>query len=246
MKFTDGYWHMRPGVTPHFAMQVHEVEVRDGALIVYAATKPLRGRGDTLNLPLLTVRFSAPMENVIRVQAVHHKGQRPRGPAFELNLPPAGPAVQIGDDAEAATLTSGRLTVRVAKGADWRVEFRDGDRPITASAGHSLAWMEAPEGRFMVEQLNLGVGECVYGLGERFTPFVKNGQVVDLWNEDGGTASEQAYKNVPFYLTNRGYGVFVNHPEKVSYEIASEKVERVQFSVPGESLDYFLIYGPTP
>jgi alpha-D-xyloside xylohydrolase len=98
----------------------------------------------------------------------------------------------------------------------------------------------------MVEQLALGVGEYVYGLGERFTPYVKNGQVVDLWNEDGGTSSEQAYKNVPFYLTNRGYGVFVNHPERVSYEVASEKVQRVQFSVPGESLEYFLIYGPSP
>ena len=139
-----------------------------------------------------------------------------------------------------------RLTVRVAKGPDWRVEFLDGDRVITSSGWRGMAMMDAPDGRFMVEQLSLGVGECVYGLGERFTPFVRNGQVVDLWNEDGGTASEQAYKNIPFYLTNRGYGVFVNHPEKVSYEVASEKVERVQFSVPGESLDYFLIYGPTP
>ena len=136
--------------------------------------------------------------------------------------------------------------MRVAKGPDWRVEFLDGDRVITSSGWRGMAMMDAPDGRFMVEQLSLGVGECVYGLGERFTPFVRNGQVVDLWNEDGGTASEQAYKNIPFYLTNRGYGVFVNHPEKVSYEVASEKVERVQFSVPGESLDYFLIYGPTP
>jgi alpha-D-xyloside xylohydrolase len=89
-------------------------------------------------------------------------------------------------------------------------------------------------------------------LGERFTPLVKNGQVIDVptergaWNEDGGTSSEWSYKNVPFYLTNRGYGVFINHPERVSLEVASEKVERVQFSVPGESLEYFLIYGPTP
>ena len=98
----------------------------------------------------------------------------------------------------------------------------------------------------MLEQLSLGVGECVYGLGERFTPFVKNGQVVEMWNEDGGTASEIAYKNIPFYLTNRGYGVFVNHPERVSFEVGSEKVERVQFSVPGETLDYFVIYGATP
>ncbi len=40
--------------------------------------------------------------------------------------------------------------------------------------------------------------------------------------------------------------MFVNHPELVSFEVASEKVERVQFSVPGEYLEYFMIYGPTP
>ena len=96
----------------------------------------------------------------------------------------------------------------------------------------------------MREQLSLDVGECVYGLGERFGPLVKNGQVVDIWNADGGTSSEQAYKNVPFYLTNRGYGVFVNHPGRVSFEVGSEAVDRVQFSVPGESLEYLVIYGP--
>lgn len=67
-----------------------------------------------------------------------------------------------------------------------------------------------------------------------------------MWNADGGTASEQAYKNIPFYMTNRGYGVFVNDPGDVSFEVASEKVERVQFSVEGQRLSYFLIYGPTP
>ena len=59
----------------------------------------------------------------------------------------------------------------------------------------------------MVTELSLGVGECVYGFGERFTPFVKNGQTVETWNEDGGTASQLSYKCVPFYMTNRGYGV---------------------------------------
>ena len=104
----------------------------------------------------------------------------------------------------------------------------------------------ASRGNHVVEQLSLGVGECVYGLGERFTAFVKNGQVVEISNKDGGTASEQAYKNVPFYLTNRGYGVLVNETGPVSFEVASEKVARVQFSLEGESLEYFLIHGPTP
>ena len=86
----------------------------------------------------------------------------------------------------------------------------------------------------------------VYGLGERFGPLVKNGQIVDIWNADGGTASEQAYKNVPFYLTNAGYGVFVDHPGKVSFEVGSEAVSRVQFSVAGQELEYYVIPARRP
>ena len=109
MKFTDGYWHMRPGTTPHFPIQIHDVEIEPDALTVYGATKRLSTRGDTLNLPLLTVRFSSPMPDVIRVKITHHKGRRPKQPAFELQPQPA-PTVVIHDDAQAATLTSGRLT----------------------------------------------------------------------------------------------------------------------------------------
>ena len=245
MKFTDGYWQMQPGVTPYYAVHVHEVEATPDALTIYAPTQRLRGRGDTLNLPLLTVHLSSPMENVIRVQLYHHKGGRPPKPQFELKPQPA-PDVIVRDEDAAATLTSGQLTARVDKTGDWRLSFMDGEREITHSGWRAMGYVDAPDGRYIHEQLALGVGECVYGLGERFTAFVKNGQVVDMWNADGGTSSEQAYKNVPFYLTNRGYGVFVNHPGKVSFEVASEKVERVQFSVPGESLEYFLIYGPSP
>ncbi len=244
MKFTAGYWTIRPGVTPHFAVQVHDVETDPEGVTLYALTRRIDNRGDTLNHPLLTVRLTSPLPNVVRVQIVHHKGRRPRAPHFELFT--QSPPITVHDDAEAASLTSGDLTVRVAKGANWRMDFLDGEKAITGSGWRGIAVADTPEGRFIHEQLNVGVGECIYGLGERFTPFVKNGQVVDLWHEDGGTSSELAYKNIPFYMSNRGYGVFVNHPEKVSFEVGSEKVERVQFSVPGESLDYFLIYGPTP
>lgn len=73
-----------------------------------------------------------------------------------------------------------------------------------------------------------------------------SGQSVSIWNQDGGTSSEQAYKCVPFYITNRNYGVFINHPGEVEVEIGSEKVSRVGISVSGESLEYFIIYGATP
>ena len=245
MIFTDGYWHMRAGMIPHYAAQVQEVILEEEAVTVYAPVGKLRSRGHTVNQPILTVRFSSPMENVIRVQLVHHKGPTPRKPDFTL-YPQASAKVSILDDERSVMLTSGDLSVRINKTDDWLVEYIGENKVITFSGWRAMGFVDTPNGRYMHEQLNLGVGECVYGLGERFTPFVKNGQVIDLWNEDGGTSSEQAYKNVPFYITNRGYGVFVNHPEHVSFEVASEKVERVQFSVPGETLEYFIIYGPTP
>ena len=245
MKFTDGFWQMREGVTPHYAAQVHDIEIDNDALTVYAPTKRLQGRGDTLNLPLLTVQYSSPGENVIRVKIVHHKGGGPRKPEFQI-FEQSGWKAAISEAENFAMLSTGDLTVKIHKGADWLVEFIGAEKILTSSGWRAAGYVDTPTGRFMHEQLSLGVGECVYGLGERFTPFIKNGQVVDIWHEDGGTSSEQAYKNIPFYLTNRGYGVFVNHPEQVSFEVASEKVERVQFSVPGEMLEYFVIYGPTP
>ncbi len=245
MKFTDGYWQMRPGMIPHYAAQVQEVEIESNAMTVYAPTKKLSGRGDTINLPIITVRFSSPMENIIRVQMMHHKGTQLHKPEFTIYEDPIL-QVYITDTEQFATLTSGDLSVRVTKGEDWLVEYVSGEKVVTSSGWRGMGFVDTPDGRHIHEQLNLGVGECVYGLGERFTAFVKNGQVIDMWNQDGGTSSEQSYKNIPFYLTNRGYGVFVNHSEQVSFEVASEKVERVQFSVPGESLEYFIIYGPTP
>ena len=245
MKFTDGYWQMLQGMTPHYAAQVHDIEIENDSLTVHAPTRKLQGRGDTVGLPLLTIRFSSPMENIIRVKIVHHKGGLLRKPEFKINQEP-GLAVSISNDDKSATFTSGDLSVRIHKGEEWLVEFIGGGKVLTSSGRRAAGFVDTPEGRFIHEQLSLGVGENVYGLGERFTSFIRNGQVVDMWNEDGGTSSEQAYKNIPFYLTNRGYGIFVNHPEKVSFEVASEKVERVQFSVPGEALEYFVIYGPAP
>ncbi len=245
MKFTDGYWLLRKGVTAFNPAQAYEIETGPDSLTVHAPTHAIAGRGGMLDGPMLSLRFSSPMENVIRLQMAHFKGQKPVGPQFFVNELPH-PQPVIAQDDQSVELTSGRLSVRVRTGADWLVEYRCGEHLITSSGPDGMGLLDTPEGRFIHEQLSLGVGECVYGLGERFTAFVRNGQVVDLWNADGGTSSEQAYKNIPFYMTNRGYGVFVPHPEKVSFEVASEKVECVQFSVPGETLEYYLIYGPSP
>jgi alpha-D-xyloside xylohydrolase len=256
MKFTDGRWLLRPGVQAFHPIEVLDAETGPGTLIVRAAVRPIRHRGDLLKGPMITLTLSAPAPDVIAVNITHLTGPLHRPPAFELeetvlaedNGASATRSFRESDGGgEWAVLTSGALSARVRTGADWRLEFLAGDRLLTASeAGAAAIVTTAGGGHYLREQLSLGLDTAVYGLGERFGPLVKNGQVVDIWNADGGTGSEQAYKNIPFCLTNAGYGVFVNDPGRVSFEVASEAVNRLQFSVGGQSLDYLVIYGPEP
>ncbi|CND69166.1 Alpha-xylosidase [Mycobacterium tuberculosis] len=244
MKFSDGYWMMREGVHAFHPVEVLDVDAGANSFTVYAPVERIRHRGDLLKGPVVTVACESPMPDVIGVTVTHFAGGRRRGPDFELATDPAG-AVSVDD--EAATLTSGSLSVRVGRGEKWSLDFFADGRRLTGSPPKAQAVIDTDDGRHYVrEQLDLGVDHFVYGLGERFGPLVKNGQSVDVWNADGGTASEQAYKNVPFYLTNAGYGVFVDHPGRVSFEVASEAVARTQFSVEGQSMRYFVIYGPSP
>ena len=246
MKFTDGYWLLPKDIRAFHPAQVYDVEVEQDAFTVYAPTNQITHRGDTHDGTLLSIRFSSPMPDVVRVKLTHFSGDQARPPQFELTEQPVA-RVSTNHDEESTTLTSGCLSVRVPHEQPWRVEYVADNKVITMSGPRGMGIIETEDnGHYMHEQLSLGVGEYVYGLGEHFTAFIKNGQAVDIWNQDGGTSTQQAYKNIPFYLTNRGYGVFVNHPELVSFEVASEKVSRVQFSVAGQSLEYFVIYGPTP
>jgi alpha-D-xyloside xylohydrolase len=247
MKFTDGNWLLQPDVHAHYPAAAYDVTAEENALVVHAPTRPIHHRGDTLQGPLLTVRVSSPLSDVVKVSIAHFTGGAERGPHIPLQPAATAPAVTIVNGAEEAVLRSGNIAVHVRRKDGWEIAFKSGERILTRSASRGMGYIQRDgQGAFIHEQLSLGVGECVYGLGERFTAFVKNGQVVENWNKDGGTGSDQAYKSVPFYLTNRGYGVLVNETGPVSFEVASEKVSRVQFSLPGESLEYFLIYGPTP
>ncbi|WP_395111227.1 alpha-xylosidase [Actinomadura sp. SCN-SB] len=247
MKFTDGYWRMREGVRASYPVEMLDCAApAPGSLVVHAPVQRIRHRGDLLQGPLVTIACTAAAPDVIGVTITHFAGEEPRGPAFALATdPPPDAEVAITD--EAASLTSGALTVRFGRGEHWGMDVLAGGRRLTGTRPKSTAVIDTEDGRHYVrEQLDLGVDHHVYGLGERFGPLVRNGQQVDIWNADGGTASEQAYKNVPFLLTDAGYGVFVDHPGLVSFEVASEAVARTQFSVEGQSMRYFLIYGPTP
>src|SRR5579859_4634194 len=92
MKFTDGYWRLRPGVTAHYPAQAYDIEAASDRLTIYAPARTIGQRGDTLNTALLTVELWSPLEDVIGVRLTHFSGRRDRGPRFELLPRQAGAA----------------------------------------------------------------------------------------------------------------------------------------------------------
>lgn len=254
MKFSNGCWLQKEGCSCFAPAEAYFTKTEEKKVTICAPTAHIVTRGDTLGGINLTLEITSPAPEILRVRTYHYKGEVVNTPSFELELKEELP-LDVTDSEEEISIKSGELTLVITK-KNWSMTYYCNGEMITRSAGHDLALMKTDfkgfayndtdaEETYMRQMLSLSVGELVYGTGERFTPFVKNGQSIDIWNADGGTSTEQSYKNIPFFITNKGYGVLVNHPEKVSIEVATEMVTRTEFSVPGGYLDYFLINGPT-
>ncbi|KAF2868537.1 glycosyl hydrolases family 31-domain-containing protein [Massariosphaeria phaeospora] len=173
-----------------------------------------------------------------------------------------GPAIKTGKTDENLTFCVGDLTATVnTQPKAFDLSFRHKKQLLTRLGWRSVGYIKEgttalhPKAnytdpnkgqRWVTYQLQLGVGDKVYGLGERFGPFAKNGQSIDMWNDDGGTGSELTYKNIPFFITSAGYGVFIPTSGFMSLEVQTERTTRVNIAVPGESLSVYFIYGSTP
>lgn len=243
MKFLNGGWLVKDGYNVKYAANIYTANIEPKKLTLFCPFgSPIYNPGMTLDGGILTIEVTSPRPDIITTRLINFKKDRSHCPKFGLNE--TNPDVEITEDDDKWSFTSGRLTLDIAKGETIDFTYRYDGEVIAHSGWRAKGLVTDPEDELHVtEQLDLGVGEKIYGLGERFTNFIKNGQTVDIWNEDGGTGTEQAYKNIPFYLSNRKYGLFVDNPGKVSFEVGSEKVSRVQFSVPGEEMSYSVIGG---
>ena len=242
MKFTDGFWQTAPGRRAALRRRRPTTSTprrRRRSIVVTAPTTVIAKRGDVLNRadahrrPVIAAAKASSASKITHFAGGRDEiGLRP-GRGRGRRTPESSDGRRRRARRRDPDLGA-RSRATVAAGAPFDLTFRErraGAHPAgRKSIGyHSVATGRAarrrpgrqrpgrhgppprPELRARSSS-SLGVGELVYGLGERFGPLVKNGQTVDIWNADGGTSSEQAYKNVPFYLTNRGYGVLVEPP----------------------------------
>ena len=241
MRFTDGAWRTAEGFDIHKACEVRFIQKTDDKVTLTMPTFHIYVRGMTLSGPYITMEISSPCENVFRIRTYHFKGDNSLAPSY-FRLEDNSIKISVEEDEKTVTVKSGESSLVINK-ENYGYELVRNGRTVTGSREGALAYIDGSKGSYMREQLDLRVGEHVYGLGERFGNFIRNGQSIDIVNKDGGTFSEQSYKNIPFYITDNNLGVFVNHTEEINFEVASENVSKVQFSVRGECLDYFLIAG---
>lgn len=275
MKFNDSLWLLKDGVKPFYAVSVVQGTPDADALKLQVSTRPIRHRGDTLGGPVLDVTVHSPADNIVGVKIEHFR-QRPSAADYALfpDGPPPKPSVQTSKTDDGLSLRSGTLTANVTKNP-YTISFSAGNKNLTFAGAKYQGLFDVPykwtalsaanqsclttdfssnphpptppnQVRYINSELIISPGELFYGFGEQFGHFTKNGQALSIWNQDGGTSTEQAYKCVPFYISNRGYGIFVNHPGEVEFDVGATKVSRLGAAVAGEVLEYFVIYGEAP
>jgi len=89
--------------------------------------------------------------------------------------------------------------------------------------------------------------EHFYGFGEKFTDFDKRGQRLEIWAHNTyGVHTERAYKNTPFFISTRGYGIFVDTITCSRFDMAASNHAVFTVVVPNTALDYYVIAGPDP
>lgn len=155
---------------------------------------------------------------------------------------------------------SGTLSLRIGLG-EWSFEVRaDGTRLLRERRDDRNAKGERRTEplRFVEEEVNrwplrvaetgtaftLHPDERIYGLGEKFTDLDKRGQRIASWiTQPNGTETERAHKNVPFYLSTRGYGLLVDTARRTTFDFGAASTGTTDVRVEGDAFRFFFFGG---
>lgn len=98
--------------------------------------------------------------------------------------------------------------------------------------------------RSFAATFTLSPDEKIFGCGESFTQFNKRGSEVVLWTDDAnGVQNESEYKPIPFYMSSRGYGVFMHTSTPITCNFGKYFSEANSMYIGDEALDLFVFIG---
>ncbi|MBK5271151.1 MAG: alpha-xylosidase, partial [Bacteroidia bacterium] len=140
----------------------------------------------------------------------------------------------------------------------WRVEFRDANGKLlteTVDRGNSgssftpvlpfcFVRRAKDYSRSMSAVFSLSPEEKIFGCGESFTEFNKRGQKVVLWTDDAnGVQNETMYKPIPFFMSSRGYGMFMHTSTPITCDFGKYFGGVTSLMMGDDELDLFVFLG---
>lgn len=163
----------------------------------------------------------------------------------------------VSESPAGVTYSSAAGSVEITR-SPWRIIVKDADgniltRTRTWSDNDSTQVKVQPfsfikrgsdNSRAINPVFSIAPGEKIVGLGESPTPLNKVGQKVDLFVTDPqGPETPGMYKPIPFFMSNRGYGIFMHTPEPVTLDIGRGYIGANRIFMNDEEMDFFIFLG---
>jgi alpha-D-xyloside xylohydrolase len=262
----------RPPLVPHeiFVADPVDLPVRragEEGLVAIVRAELVGTEAGTASLKALaadgevfTAELAIAGPGIVRVRLSADPDARTRSAGVAtLVRPGSDPTGRIEVTDERIRLHTGPLVAELQLDP-WRLRFLDtdgtvllaenpGERDISGRVrtlpfgcstadGERIAWHEC---------FAAATDEHFVGFGEKFTGLDKRGQRAVMWNYDAfGAESDRSYKNIPFYLSSRGYGIVVDSGAATEFDVCASTHSAVQILVPDNLIDYYVLAGPTP
>ena len=204
-----------------------------------------------------SVSFVTPRTVRLRVAA------RPASTGDEASLmlagvPPTDDSWEVDDDGSTVTYSNHSGSVTVGRDP-LRFEFRDASgrlltrnwnlsdtrsvvntHPIPFSFTRSASDLR----RHVAASFSLAPDEKLFGCGESFTRLNKRGQKLVLWTRDAySTQTPYMYKPVPFFMSSRGYGMFVHTSASLTLDLGHSYDGANVIYLDDDMLDLFFFFG---
>lgn len=120
----------------------------------------------------------------------------------------------------------------------------DGKISYTPTLPFSFVRRASDYSRSVAAIFSISPDEKIFGCGESFTKLDKNGQKVVLWTHDpNGVETQTMYKPIPFYMSSRGYGMFMHTSSPITCDFGATYGESNAIQIGDQNLDLFVFLG---
>ncbi|MBP5260897.1 MAG: glycoside hydrolase family 31 protein [Clostridiales bacterium] len=184
----------------------------------------------------MRVELSSPQSGIIKITScMRYTG---KDQTRVIATRPSG-AASIESDDNTVTLKTGMLEAKVSKTGTFRIVFSYCGVPITATSLNAFFSTKRPD-QYTGACIDIAPGESFFGLGGAGTI-----DLIGRKEETNNSRESAAFDKIPFFVSSRGYGIFVNSFGSVKFDFASQNGS-ISFAQEGETLEFYLFAANTP